>query len=67
MPRKTIPLVPGMRVRVGRAEYHGIKFGAICTVREVADDGDCLVHGPVGAGWGPYQWLDQQLCKPVKG
>lgn len=39
-------IVPGMQVRVARAHYHGIKFGAVCRV--VADhlDGGRVCNRP---------------------
>lgn len=66
---------PGMQVRVGRAHYHGIKFGAVCRV--VADhlDGDVSVIGPVQWPGGRVGGCDvhmlrqavcKSLCKPVK-
>lgn len=58
---------PGMQVRVGRAHYHGIKFGAVCRVVQVFSDGDCEVSGPTHSDWAQSsQSLCQSLCKPVK-
>lgn len=38
---------PGDRVRVARAHWHGIKFGAVCRVVHIFDDGDMEVTGPI--------------------
>lgn len=59
---------PGMQVRVGRAHYHGIKFGAVCRVLRVYGDGDCDVSGPVmpNDDWSLFQNVAQSLCKPIK-
>lgn len=58
---------PGMKVRVSRDESHGIKFGAVCRVTEVYEDGDCGVRGPlISDDWCTTQYVDQSLCKPLK-
>lgn len=64
-------IVPGMQVRVGRASYHGLKFGAVCRVLEDHLDGDVTVLGPVQWPGESYQGSLPQavcktLCKPVK-
>lgn len=48
----------GDKVRVKRADYHGIKFGAICEVANPdAWGGDVLVVGPLN---GEYATLLEQ-------
>lgn len=65
MKRKQIKV--GMLVRVGRDNYHGIRFGGVCRVTEVFDDGDCYVDGPTMPGWDQRgQAVAQSLCKPAK-
>lgn len=65
--RKAVKIQPGMQVRVGRNEHHGIKFGAICRVLEIYPDGDCKVDGPlISDDWCTYQYVDQSLCSPIK-
>lgn len=65
MKRKQIKV--GMLVRVGRDDYHGVRFGAVCRVKEVYDDGDCEVYGPIMPGWDSRgQSVAQSLCKPAK-
>lgn len=76
MSRKVDPLLvrPGDRVRVGRegntdGPYHGVKFGAVCTVVEVdLPDGALLVTGPIvdAREWGTHQWVDISSCKVAK-
>lgn len=55
MSNKRTPLVEGQKVRVKRNDYHGIKFGAVCTVVRVPTgemfDDDFLVEGPVVPHW----------------
>lgn len=70
MSKKT-KIVPGMQVRVARAYYHGIKFGAVCRVIEDHLDGDVSVIGPVQWPGESYQCslpqaVCKSLCKPVK-
>lgn len=66
MKNKTIE--PGKLVRVSRADYHGIRFGAVCRVLEV-ESGDALVQGPLASeveGWAPRQWVDLEHMKLAK-
>lgn len=72
---KQVKIVPGMQVRVARASYHGIKFGAVCRVVEDHFDGDVTVIGPVqwpGERAGGcdvhvlHQAVCKSLCKPIK-
>lgn len=70
MSKKT-KIVPGMQVRVARAYYHGLKFGAVCRVVEDHLDGDVSVIGPVRWSDETYLGLQTQavcksLCKPIK-
>lgn len=57
----------GSKVRVCRDNYHGIKFGAVCTV---VDDtlclGDVMVSGPTGPGWNDTQYIDPNHLKLAK-
>ena len=42
----------GAKVRVKRADYHGIKFGAVCRVISIAHwNDDVVVEGPVVSGY----------------
>lgn len=44
---KMSDLKTGQRIRVARAEYHNVKFGALVTIRAISlQDGDMLVEGP---------------------
>lgn len=52
---------PGDRVRVARAEWHGIKFGAVCRVVRIFDDGDMEVFGPVQWASGEFVHLSNQI------
>lgn len=62
----------GMKVRVSRKEnegwYHGIKFGAICTVDEVHHTtGEALVTGPlIDDSWNRQQFVDLRSLKLAK-
>lgn len=63
----------GDRVRVGResdefgSPLHGIKFGAVCTVKCI-ESGDLHVEGPMdeGQGWTYRQWVAISSCKVAK-
>lgn len=58
---------PGQQVRVGRCDWHGIKFGAVCRVIEDCGDGDLLVAGPVNnPGWDKTQYVDGNNCRLAK-
>lgn len=68
---KQVKIEPGMQVRVARASYHGIKFGAVCRVVSDHLDGDVTVMGPVQWPGGDHLGTLQQavcksLCKPIK-
>lgn len=57
----------GSKVRVCRDNYHGIKFGAVCTVTDNTDFlGDVLVKGPVSPGWDAEQYVDPNHLKLAK-
>lgn len=66
---KNKPIEPGHLVRVGRAEHHGVRFGAVARVLEV-EGGDALVQGPIIAGeerwWSATQWVDLDKLKLAK-
>lgn len=53
---------PGDRVRVARAHWHGIKFGAVCRVVCIFDDGDMKVYGPIQWAREPVQLGNQIVC-----
>lgn len=70
--KKAVPFAPGTLVRVSRkatpnndtlfgedAWEHGIKFGAVCEVKEYDErTGDYLVTGPLmDYSWNEDQWV----------
>jgi len=59
---------PGDLVRVGRDQWHGVRFGALGTVLRVEDDGDLLVKAPLipKQCWSKEQWVDGAKCKLAK-
>lgn len=57
----------GTQVRVRRDNYHGIKFGAVCTVvSDALSLGDVLVSGPTSPGWNDTQYIDLDHVKLAK-
>lgn len=59
--------VPGQLVRVGRDEWHGIKFGAVCRVIRDCGDGDIEVTGPTAYDFDQSsQYVDGANCKLAK-
>lgn len=61
----------GDKVRVKRASYHGVKFGAVCEVVQTEfygpGDDSFAVSGPIIDGWAQHrQVVGPEDVKPAK-